>query len=296
VDSQPATHPWRRYLRFSMRGLIVLVLAIGAGLGWFARSARIQREALLALEKTGASVSYKSQARNAYPKGKSRARAWLEDFVGIDYIDHIVAAHFSGIASDREMTYLGCLTAMERLYIEGLDVTDSGFAELRGLTSLQVLSLPGAQVTDVRLAHLKGMTNLTELELHGGQITGAGLAHLSGLINLTDLDLSGSEVSDAGLANLERMNRLSTFNLSNTRVSDAGLAHLKGLASLTKLFLNGTRVTDAGLLHLKALGNLEELDLGGTSVTADGMKKLNQTLPMLMIMRHPSVPPPRDMR
>ncbi len=92
------------------------------------------------------------------------------------------------------------------------------------------------------------------------------------------------------------MTRLSILNLSNTRVSDAGLAHLMGLASLTKLFLNGTRVTNAGLLHLKTLGNLKELDLGGTLATADGMKKLNQTLPMLLIMRYPSVPPPRDMR
>lgn len=40
----PIAHPWRRYLRFSMRGLIVLVLVMGAGLGWFVRSARIQHE------------------------------------------------------------------------------------------------------------------------------------------------------------------------------------------------------------------------------------------------------------
>ena len=26
--------PWRRFLLFSVRGLIVLVLVIGAGLGW----------------------------------------------------------------------------------------------------------------------------------------------------------------------------------------------------------------------------------------------------------------------
>ena len=29
--------PWRRYLRLSVRGLIVLVLVIGGGLGWMVR-------------------------------------------------------------------------------------------------------------------------------------------------------------------------------------------------------------------------------------------------------------------
>jgi hypothetical protein len=42
ADPKTISRPWRRYLRFSVRGLIVLVLLIGAGLGWTVRSARIQ--------------------------------------------------------------------------------------------------------------------------------------------------------------------------------------------------------------------------------------------------------------
>jgi hypothetical protein len=30
----PVAHPWRRFVRLSVRGLIVLVLVIGAGLAW----------------------------------------------------------------------------------------------------------------------------------------------------------------------------------------------------------------------------------------------------------------------
>jgi hypothetical protein len=54
----PVSRPWRRYLRFSVRGLIVLVLVIGAGLGWIVRSARMQREAVAAIKNAGGSVSY----------------------------------------------------------------------------------------------------------------------------------------------------------------------------------------------------------------------------------------------
>ena len=51
-QARPVRRPWRRSLRFSVRGLIVLVLVIGAGLGSLVRSARIQREAVAAIKNS----------------------------------------------------------------------------------------------------------------------------------------------------------------------------------------------------------------------------------------------------
>ena len=53
-----ASRPWRRLLRFSVRGLIVLVLSIGLGTGWLVRSARIQQEAVAAIQAAGGTVQY----------------------------------------------------------------------------------------------------------------------------------------------------------------------------------------------------------------------------------------------
>jgi hypothetical protein len=55
AQSDHATHRWRKFLRFSVRGLIVLVLVIGAALGWFVRGARTQRDAVAAIERAGGS-------------------------------------------------------------------------------------------------------------------------------------------------------------------------------------------------------------------------------------------------
>ncbi len=44
MHTEPASRPWRSYVRFSLRGLIVLVLVIAAGMGWIVRQARLQRE------------------------------------------------------------------------------------------------------------------------------------------------------------------------------------------------------------------------------------------------------------
>lgn len=48
--------PWQRLLRPSVRGLIVLVLVVGAGLGWLVRCAQIQREAVAAIQNAGGLV------------------------------------------------------------------------------------------------------------------------------------------------------------------------------------------------------------------------------------------------
>jgi hypothetical protein len=63
-QAKSASRPSRRFLRFSVRGLIVLVLVIGAGLGWLVRSARIQREAVVAIVEDGGVVVYDWQESN----------------------------------------------------------------------------------------------------------------------------------------------------------------------------------------------------------------------------------------
>src|SRR5262249_17562117 len=60
-QANPASRPWRRFLRFSMRGMIVVVLVIGGGSGWIAqlaRQARIQRDAMAAITKVGGFAFY----------------------------------------------------------------------------------------------------------------------------------------------------------------------------------------------------------------------------------------------
>jgi hypothetical protein len=58
VASATVPRPWRKFLRFSVRGLIVIVLVIGGWLGWIVRSARIQHEAVAAIGKVGGFALY----------------------------------------------------------------------------------------------------------------------------------------------------------------------------------------------------------------------------------------------
>jgi hypothetical protein len=56
VPPEHLFHRWRRYLRFSLRGLIVVVLLFGIWLGWIARESQIQREAVAAMSKCDQSL------------------------------------------------------------------------------------------------------------------------------------------------------------------------------------------------------------------------------------------------
>jgi hypothetical protein len=81
---------WRNP-RLIVRTMIALVLITGAGVGWLIRSARIQRETVLALQKNGGAVNYNWEVIDGkpIPDGKPPVPRWLVDLVGIDYFGHV---------------------------------------------------------------------------------------------------------------------------------------------------------------------------------------------------------------
>jgi hypothetical protein len=175
--------PWRRFLRFSVRGLIIFVVVLGAGLGWIVRQAHIQRDAVAAIRKAGGRVSYNWEwdPGKSIQAGRPWAPSWLVDLIGVDFFGHVTSVDLTGSS----MT------------------TDAMLAEVGRLNQLQQLSVH-TSVTDAGLVHLKGLTNLSSLGVAGTQVTDAGLMHLKGLTNLSLLFLGGTRVTDAGMNELKR--------------------------------------------------------------------------------------------
>jgi hypothetical protein len=78
--------PWRRYLRISLRGLIVLVLVLGSALGWIVNCSKGHHDAVAAIEQAGGTVKYEWQVKDRRPNsnGKPRWPRWLVDHLGPD--------------------------------------------------------------------------------------------------------------------------------------------------------------------------------------------------------------------
>jgi Leucine rich repeat/Leucine Rich repeat len=252
VPANPDARPWRKYLRFSVRALIVLVLVIGLAVGWIVRSAQVQRDAVAAIAKAGGAVGYDWEHGRPGGNGAPRAPEWLVDALGVDYFGHVVAVESFTNASDAVLTHVLCLPELYELSLKGPNVTDSEIARLKELTKLTSLGLDGTQVSDAGIARLTELTKLTSLSLRFTKVTDAGLAHLTRLTNLSSLDLAGTGLTDAGSVYLKGLTNLEVLDLRGTEVTDAGLVHLRGLKKLEFLELEGTRVTDAGINELAA--------------------------------------------
>ena len=198
--------PWWRSLRFSLRSLLALVLVIGGWLGWVVHRARVQREAVAAIERAGDKVWYDWEWNNGrpIPNGKPRCPKWLVDRIGVDYFGHVTSV-YARHASDAELVHIGNLRQLECLILVGSFVTDAGLAHLEGVSSLQVLNLQRTRIADAGLPHLKKLTGLQELGLSDTGVSDAGIAHLEGLTHLTVLGLEKTKVTNVGVRELQKV-------------------------------------------------------------------------------------------
>ncbi len=175
----------------------------------------------------------------------SLASEWYE-WDGLDW--HKRKSENSGDSNERltDLAPLANLTALESLYVSGMQVTD--LAPLAGLFALQKLDVSRNQVTD--LSPLARLHALKELYLSRTQVT--DLAPLARLHVLKELYLSRTQVTD--LTPLAGLSALQSLNVSNTRVSD--LAPLAGLSALRQLSLTFTQVRDLSPLLALIRGGL----------------------------------------
>jgi Leucine Rich repeat len=181
MPAETVTRSWREFLRFSVRGLIVIVLATALWLGWLVRSARIQHNAVIAIERAGGYVVYEETFGNKrFHRSDINVATWFTRTLGVDTSCRVWSVRFNGIPSDADMVFLGRLTTLEDLLLTNANVTDAG------------------------LVHLASLTRLTHLYLDGTRVTDAGLSHLSGLSRLAVLFLQRTRVSDEGVRALQR--------------------------------------------------------------------------------------------
>jgi hypothetical protein len=162
----PTRRPWWSYVRFSLRGLIVLVLVFGGWLGWLVRTAHVQRDAVAAIRKAGGSVTYDWAWKDGQPipNGRPWAPRWLVDWLGADYFGSVICVS-DGTSewSDADLVPIGHLGRLEKLALNSRRLTGTGLAHLKGLTNLQSLNLYDSQVGDAGLVFLEGLTQLRSL-------------------------------------------------------------------------------------------------------------------------------------
>ena len=200
-NDQPKTKQKRRWLRYSMRGMLLLVTLSGIWLGVLVKRANDQRKSVDAVKELGGSILYDFQMTgdSMYDYDKDAELPGpdlLRDLIGIDYFADVVGVDLDKTSTD-DLAPLSALGSLKFLSLDGTSVSD--LTPLSGLGDLQKLWVAETSVSD--LTPLSGMRELQELYL--GDTLVSDLTPLAGLNNLRMLYLDGTSLSDlASLSNL----------------------------------------------------------------------------------------------
>ena len=114
---------WRHRFRVSVRTMMILVLALGAGLGWIVHRAREQRLAVRAILARGGMVEYDYQydavRDRRLPTGRPWEPAWLQQLLGDDYFHTVVCVGLDRVAEDADLAHVARLRHVKLLYLGG---------------------------------------------------------------------------------------------------------------------------------------------------------------------------------
>jgi hypothetical protein len=277
--------PRIRWQTISLRGVLLLVIAIAVWLGWISNRAREQRETVKALQKFGGFVHYDWEFVNGpvkvprgnllwkpswgkfTPTNQPWAPNWLRRPLGDEYFQSI--AHVS--------LYVDIKKGFADATWVNLGPADEALRKLATQTSVRTLQLGGNQVTDENLACVGKMTGLEELSIGWGfHLTDKAFLPLAGLKRLRIFEVDHSKMTDASLAAIGKMTNLEELRIAGAGFSDRGLGHLKNLKRLTYLSLGegNHTITDAGLATVSDMKALEYLDVQGWHITDGGLAKL----------------------
>jgi hypothetical protein len=182
-QGRTAARPRRAFFLVSVRGLLLLILLIGCGLGWVAqviRTGTIQRRAVAAINQAGGWAMYDTEWEEPQNTSawKPRWPKWLVDRLGVDSLANVVFVNLHDRGNDQVLEQVARLKHLRQLHRPGFAVSDAGLSRVGRLSELQLLSLDGSQVTDAGLIHLKKLKQLKWLKLTRTKVTDAGVAEL----------------------------------------------------------------------------------------------------------------------
>ena len=286
--------PRRRWLRFSLGTMMLVITLLSIWLGLKVSTARIQKEAVIAICTTDGVPFYDYEVKsvpdrpgnftrnaNASPPGPT----WLSERLGNDYFCDVIAVHIEGAKS---LAQLDKLPALQ--YVRIWDVTyihddkeqfrpiqGSDLAVLERLPRLHSLSF--CKINDSEISCVAKLKHLKHLHLqYADDITDKGMEAIGNMVGLESLCINGAEITDVGLMHLRNLKKLEylDLNLHSLQISDAGMVHIGNMPALRHLCLADTQITDAGLSNLQSLTNLDELDLSANAITDAGLQYLKR--------------------
>ena len=252
----------RRWMKISVRGLLIMLTALCVLLGIEALRVHRQQRAVERVKGLGGLVAFDDQIpKGTWSDQPIGAPQWLTRNTGEGWFQKVVLINFD----------------------KGSNPTNDDLVLLRDLPDVREITLFNKKkITDEGLVHLGRLKYLEKLPLHGTRVRGPGLRHFR-TQKLTLITLEDTPFGDGGMVYLANRPGLQYLNLSGTKITDHGLFALVHLPSLTRLEVSRTAISDEGLEHLARLTSLTQLFISNTNTTETGRARLRTSLPKCRI-------------
>lgn len=149
-------HPPRpsyRRLQFSLRGLLMLMLAALTWLGYYADQVHRQQAAVATIEKLGGKPLY----LGGMSTGSSfDVKGWLARWLGPNSVDTVRDVHFGGcVLSNNDLACLAGLPHLRTLILTSTPVTDDCLVHMHHLNDLKFVDLRFTRVTPEGVERLR---------------------------------------------------------------------------------------------------------------------------------------------
>ena len=178
VASIAAICEWwsRRFWRYSIRGIAGGLVLLSAPFAWyrsFASDYERESQVVAALNEKGCEVHVRCDAP-----------VWLRILVGASHLGSFHRVVFVSTRNDDgtdgertnpsqitdiELELIGQLHQLERLFLDGANISDSGVEHLHDLRKLLYVSFANTRLTDAGLRQIQALPSLVELDASGTQ-------------------------------------------------------------------------------------------------------------------------------
>ncbi len=293
-EASARSRPWWR-VRLSLRAMMVLVLVIGAPLGWQARRASIQRRAVATVLSLSGKVSYEDEIdASGYPRRPHRpwGPRWLRGLIGDEFFQEVAWVNFDARRGGRQVDDGSIAVVNDFDHLQGITirgpnhqtgqlptrlVTAEGLARLTGLPRLRVLHFYQIGSDAAMLALVPRWPTLEDVTIRDQTkaIPGSSLAHLAKLPRLKVAVVTSVESSEeADLTPLAALKHLEQVIISRSPRSDRGVEQFASIPSLRLLNLLQTEMTPKTLSELARNPNLMSLSFDGSRLPTGGFSAL----------------------
>jgi Leucine-rich repeat (LRR) protein len=289
-------HP-RRWLRFSVRAVLLFFLVMGVWLAVERRNAIRQEQVVRHVARLGGSVDYAhwyDGNGNRIAQPEEPGPRWLQGIIGEHYLLQLTGVYITNVTNEDLRFIAGCPTIKR---FGSSDTDDEGAEILSRLNDLESIDIKSTRLTDEGIRHLGQLRKLQTLSIDNARVTDTGLTHLANLRALKQLSVSDTQVTSAGVARLKE-------HLSNLQVYNAGelpsvedekqlIAHVietggrfraDATGRITRVEFTGSSATDADLLPVAGFTNLKEVQVGASRITPVGVIKLRQRRPDVQVV------------